>query len=94
MIVLVPDKEILIVLKLHSGRLTDFRDVAALSRDINISLIEKIIWRGKKEVVKKNIKKILSLLAKKEFIDSFKGVFIEKKYDINLQSIKKLRKLL
>ena len=92
-IALVPDKEILIVLKLHSGRLTDFRDIAALSRDIDIALIKKIIWRGKKEIVKKNIKKILSLLDKKEFIDSFKGIFIEKKYDIDIQSIKKLRKL-
>ena len=93
-IAMVPDREILIVLKLHSGRLTDFRDIAALSKKIDIELIKSIIWRGKKIIVKNNIKKLLSLVEKKEFIDSFKGVFIEKKYDIDIGEIKKLKLLL
>ena len=91
---LVPDKEILIVLKTHSGRLTDFRDVVAVSKDINIKLIESLIWRGKKEIVKENIKKLLSLINDKGFIDSFKGVFIEKKYDLDLESLNRLKELL
>ena len=36
--VLVPDKEILIALKLHAGRLTDIRDVVALSKNIDLEL--------------------------------------------------------
>ena len=92
--VLVPEKEILIVLKLHSGRLTDFRDVAALCKDIDINLIRKFIWRGKSDTVKDNIKKLISLTDKKEFIDSFKGVFMEKKYDIDVKEIKKLEELI
>lgn len=93
-IVLIPNKEILITLKLHSGRLTDFRDIAALGKDLDFKLISSLIWRGKREIVKNNIKKLLSLLEKKEFIDSFKGVFIEKKYDTDLEEIKKFNQLL
>ncbi len=89
----VPQKEILAVLKLHSGRLSDFRDIIALSKDIDIKLIEKFIWRGKINIVKNNIKKLISLIDKKEFIDSFKGVFIEKKYDIDIKKIKELGKI-
>lgn len=92
--VLVPEREILIVLKLHSGRLTDFRDIGALTKKIDLDLINKFIWQGKTEIVKNNIRKILSLLEDKGFIDSFKGVFVEKKYDIDIDEIKKLGKLL
>lgn len=90
----IPKREILIALKLHSGRLTDFRDIAALAKNIDIDLIEGILWRGKTDVVKENIKKLILLLDKKEFMDSFKGVFMEKKYDIDSDEIRKLKKLL
>lgn len=90
----VPKREVLIVLKLHSGRLTDFRDVAALAKKIDLEIIEGMIWQGKTELVKENIKKLISLLDKKEFMDSFKGVFMEKKYDIDTEEINKLKKLL
>ena len=90
----VPKREVLIVLKLHSGRLTDFRDIVALAKKINFEIIESMIWRGKTEIVKENIAKLISLLDKKEFMDSFKGVFMEKKYDIDSGEIKKLKKLL
>jgi hypothetical protein len=89
----VPKREILIVLKLHSGRLTDFRDIAALAKNIDLQLIESIIWQGKIDVVKENIKKLAGLLDKKEFMDSFKGVFMEKKYDIDINEIIKLGKI-
>ncbi|MDP3917162.1 MAG: hypothetical protein Q8Q42_02640 [Nanoarchaeota archaeon] len=90
----VPQREVLIVLKLHSGRLTDFRDIATLAKNIDIGIIESMIWQGKIEIVKENIKKLISLLDKKEFMDSFKGVFMEKKYDIDSDEIKKLNRLL
>ena len=91
---LVPNKELLIIFKLHAGRLTDLRDVVALSKDIDISLIKKLIFRGKNDLVKKNIKKLFSLIDNKGFMDSFKGVFIEKKYDIDLKSLNKLKELI
>ena len=92
--VIIPKREVLIVLKLHSGRLTDFRDIAALAKNINLEIIENMIWQGKTEIVKENIRKLVSLLDKKEFMDSFKGVFMEKKYDIDIKEIKKLETLL
>lgn len=92
--VLVPDREILIVSKLHSGRLTDFRDIAALSQNLDLDLVNKLIWKGNIKIVKNNIKKMISLLKDKRFIDSFKGVFVEKKYDINIDEIRKLGRLL
>ena len=91
---MVPDKEILIVLKLHAGRLTDIRDVVALSKNIDLELIKKFIFRGKINFVKKNVEKLLSLIHDKGFMDSFKGVFIEKRYDIDLKSLDKLKELL
>src|SRR3989344_9517419 len=87
---LIPDKEILIALKIHSGRLTDMRDIMALSKDIDADVIERFLWIGNTSIVKENIKKILTLINDKGFIDSFKGVFIEKKYDISLKDIEKL----
>lgn len=90
----IPKKEILIVLKLHSGRLTDFRDIAALTKSINLHLIEDMLWQGKTDIVKENIRKLVALLDKREFMDSFKGVFMEKKYDIDTEEIKKLKRLL
>ncbi len=91
---LVPDKEVLIALKIHSGRLTDFRDIVALCQKIDIGLIKTFVKVGDKKVLKENIDKLLSLIENKNFIDSFKGVFQEKKYDIDLKEVKKLKTIL
>ena len=90
----IPKREVLIVLKLHSGRLTDFRDIAALAKNMDLDMIEGMLWRGKTDLVRENIEKLIALLDKREFMDSFKGVFMEKKYDIDSGEIKRLRKLL
>ncbi len=92
--VLIPDKEMLIALKIHSGRLTDFRDVAALAKGINIDEISSIIWRGNTLTIKSNIRALLALLEKREFIDSFKGMFVEKTYDVDLKTLKTFNQLL
>lgn len=93
-ITLVPDKEVLIALKIHSGRLTDFRDIVALCRNIDIGLIKKFLEVGDKNVLKENTKKLLSLIEERNFIDSFKGVFQEKKYNIDLNEVRKLKVVL
>jgi len=90
----VPNREILIILKFHSGRLTDLRDIAALAYNLDFSVIKNNIFAGKQDIVKQNIRKLLLLIDKKEFIDSFKGVFIEKRFDVDIEEIRKLRKLL
>lgn len=93
-VALIPRREILIMLKLHSGRLTDFRDIVALSKNLDIELIQNFIWRGKTSIVEENIKKVVSIVEDKGFIDSFKGVFIEKKYSIDVNEVRKLAELL
>ena len=85
----IPIKELLIALKLQSGRLTDFRDIVAITKDIDINKVKNFLTKNK--IIQKHIQHLISLLDKKEFIDSFKGVFIEKKFDINIEEIKKLK---
>ena len=91
---LVPDPEVLIALKIHSGRLTDFRDIVALCHNINLEIVRKLIMVGNTAVVKQNIQKLLGLLERKEFMDSFKGVFMEKKYDVNIKEVQALKGLI
>lgn len=71
---LTPERELLIAMKLHSGRLSDIRDVVALMPYNK----EKVIMhcsKGKIEKLKKNIKRLKIFLEKPQFDDSFKGIF-------------------
>lgn len=86
---MVPRKEALIAMKAHSGRLTDFRDIAALAYDIDHQILKKLISTGNTAIIKSNLKKLAEILEKKDFIDSFKGVFSEKKF-IDTGEIKKV----
>ena len=90
---MVPIKELLIILKLHSGRLTDLRDVAALCFGLDFEFIKKHLFRGNVKTLNENMGKLDSLIDKQEFQDSFKGVFMEKEYKINVPEIKKLAKV-
>ncbi len=89
----IPIKEILIVMKLHSGRLTDFRDIAALAKDTNLELIKKFLFIGDLNVLKENLSRLHKVVNDKNFVDSFKGVFVEKKFDIDLEQVKKISEL-
>lgn len=93
-VLLVPRRELLVAMKLHAGRATDLRDVAALCKGLDLALIRKVIQRGDTAPVKESIAKLISLLDNTDFINSFKGIFLEKKYDLDTQEIKKLRKLI
>ena len=90
---IIPDKEILIVTKIHSGRLTDFRDIAAFAKDSSLNKIKKFVFIGDINEVNKNLKELNRLVNDKRFIDSFKGVFMEKKFDIDLKQIKKISEI-
>ncbi|MBU0962458.1 MAG: hypothetical protein KKD48_00985 [Nanoarchaeota archaeon] len=90
---IIPVKELLIVMKIHSGRLTDFRDIAALAKDTDLELIRKFLFIGDLKKVNENLFKLNNIVNHKNFIDSFKGVFIEKKFDIDLKLVKKISEL-
>ena len=89
----IPIKEILIVMKIHSGRLTDFRDIAALAKDSNLDIIKKFLFIGDLKILKENLSKLHQVVNDKNFVDSFKGFFIEKKFDIDFEQVKKISKL-
>lgn len=89
----IPIKELLIVMKLHSGRLTDFRDIAALAKGIDLDLIKKYLFIGDLNIVRENLIRLNKAVNDKNFVDSFKGVFIEKKFDIDLEQVRKISEL-
>lgn len=89
----IPIKEILIATKIHSGRLTDFRDIASLAKDSDLEKIRKFLFIGNISIVNENLKKLNSVVNSKNFIDSFKGVFIEKKFDIDFKQVENISNL-
>lgn len=89
-VLMVPAKEMLIALKLHAGRLTDFRDVAALSYNLDLTLLKKFLPRGDVAVVKENLKKLSQIIDEQNFVDSFKGVFAERNFRIDIKEIRKV----
>ena len=75
-----PIKELLISMKMHSGRLSDTRDIVALM-PCDKDKLKKFLLRGNLNSLKNSIKKQLSFLEKPQFDDSFKGIFGIHMYD-------------
>ena len=71
---LTPEKELLIAMKLHAGRLSDIRDVVALM-PCDKEKLKGHLLKGDVKKLKQSMGKQLSFLKKKQFDDSFKGVF-------------------
>ena len=90
---IVPDKELLIAMKIHSGRLTDFRDIAALAKDTSLETIQRFLFIGDLEALKANLKKLWEAAEDKNFIDLFKGVFVEKKFDVDMKQVERIARI-
>lgn len=71
---LAPKRELLIAMKLHSGRLSDIRDVVALM-PCDLEELKKHLLHGNIEKLKISIQKQVTFLNKLQFDDSFKGIF-------------------
>jgi len=71
---LTPEKDLLVAMKFHSGRLSDIRDVVALM-PCNEDNVRKHISKGNIGKLKSTIKKQQEFLNKPQFDDSFKGIF-------------------
>src|SRR3989344_4002039 len=89
----VPTKELIIAMKVHSGRLTDFRDIAALAKDTSLTEIEKFLFIVDKKALNDLLKKLASVVKDKNFVNSFKGVFMEKKFDIDMKQVEQIARL-
>ncbi|MBS3149904.1 hypothetical protein J4455_04415 [Candidatus Woesearchaeota archaeon] len=87
---LTPIKELLISMKMHSGRLSDTRDIVALM-PCDKNKLKEFLLRGNLNNLKNSIRKQVSFLEKPQFDDSFKGIFgihVYNKKDV--ESAKKL----
>ena len=77
-------------MKIHSGRLSDVRDIVALM-PCNKEKSKGFLLRGNFNHLKEQIKKYISFLDKPQFDDSFKGIFGIQAYDKEqVESAKKL----
>lgn len=77
-----PIRELLISMKMHSGRLSDIRDIVALM-PCDKDKLREFLLRGNLNNLKDSIKKQFSFLEKPQFDDSFKGIFGIKAYNKN-----------
>lgn|SRR3989338_5172741 len=89
----VPVKEMMIAMKIHSGRLTDFRDIAALAKDTDLEKVKKLLFIGDLKSLNANLKKLFAVVKDKNFVDSFKGVFVEKKFDVDMKQVEHIANL-
>lgn len=73
----VPDREILIGLKLEVGRSVDLRDIAILAGDpLDIDRLVSFLRRVPVQVLEEHTKELLSVLDTPGFQDSLKGVYL------------------
>lgn len=86
-----PERELLMAMKFHSGRLGDMRDIVAMM-PVDERKLEKHIMIGNIERLKKNMQRQENFLNKPQFDDSFKGVFGVKAY--NHHDVEETKKLI
>jgi len=88
----VPEKELLIALKIHSGRRADLRDVVVLMEKVDVEKVIKHLRRGDLEKLRIQINRMLEMLRDPRLTDSLKGVFTIRR-DVT-DEIEKTRKAL
>ena len=71
----IPEKELLLALKIHSGRRADLRDVVVLMEKTNIEKVIKHLKREDLEKLRIQINRMLEMLRDPRLADSLKGVF-------------------
>lgn len=88
---LTPEKELLIAMKLYSGRLSDIRDIVALM-PCNEERLKIHLLKGDLGKLKEGIKRQKAFLEKPQFDDSFKGIFGIRYY--NEEDVKTTKELI
>ena len=71
----VPERELLIALKIHSGRRADLRDVVVLMEGADVDKIVRHLRRGDLEKLKTQIDSMVEMSKDPRLVDSLKGVF-------------------
>lgn len=76
---LTPERELLVAMKLHSGRLSDIRDIVALM-PCDKEKLKRHLLKGDIKKLIISMKKQAAFLDKPQFDDSFKGIFSPQAY--------------
>jgi uncharacterized membrane-anchored protein len=71
----IPEKELLVDFKIHSGRRADVRDIVMLVEDVDLVKALNHLRRGDSRALREQVKRILSALYDENLVDSLKGVF-------------------
>ena len=87
----IPEKELLIAMKLHSARATDLRDVVALFEGVSLRKIEEYLNYPKKDCTD-SLQTALKMLEDPRLSDAFKGSFQTKRFEES--TIIKLKKFI
>ena len=94
---IIPEKELMVAFKIHSGRRTDVRDIVMLVENSDMEKILLHLRRGDIEVLKKQFSYIIGMLNDEKLVDSLKGVFnltrdVEKQIADTRKIVQKLSK--
>ena len=73
--VTVPTKELLIAMKIHSGRDTDIRDIVMLSDNADWNSVAKQAARGDTKILLNQLTRILHKLDSEQFLSSLRAAF-------------------
>lgn len=71
----IPATEVLLAMKLHSGRLTDARDVVALAEDVDFDRVADYLDRGDADQLQAVLERVRDTIGSEDFRDAYKGVF-------------------
>lgn len=71
----IPEKELLIAFKVHSGRRPDVRDIVMLRENANLKKVLDHLKRGRIEALRDQINGITGALKDENLVNSLKGVF-------------------
>ncbi|MCI0561224.1 MAG: hypothetical protein MN733_22285 [Nitrososphaera sp.] len=77
----VPTKELLIAMKIHSARDADLRDIVMLSEGVNWDSVTKHCWRGNEKVLLKLLTDIIGRVNESQFVQALRATF-ELRYNV------------
>ena len=69
------------------------RNTKFLAKNTNLDLIKKLLFIGSLNALQDHLDKLEQVVKDKNFIDSFRGVFMGKKFDIDINKVKQISKL-
>jgi hypothetical protein len=71
----VPTKDLLIAMKVHSGRDVDMRDIVMLSEGVSWNVIARHLARGEKDVLVKQLTQFITRMKEEQFAQSLRATF-------------------